>query len=152
MEKVYAFRNDLGLPGMKLLQFGFGENISDAVDAPHNFATRNCIVYTGTHDNNTTLGWYKEELQEADRRRLEAYVGTEVNKSNVHFVLCKIAYASVANIAILPLQDVLGLNKESRMNFPGSEENNWLWRVFPDRINEVVERTLRNWTKLYGRI
>jgi malto-oligosyltrehalose synthase/4-alpha-glucanotransferase len=152
MEKVYIFRDELNLPGMKLLQYAFGENITDAVDAPHNFATTNCIVYTGTHDNNTTLGWYKEELKEADRQRLEAYVGTEVNKSNVHFVLCKMAYASVANIAILPLQDILGLNKESRMNFPGSDKNNWNWSVFPERLNEVTERLLRGWTKLYGRI
>lgn len=152
MEKVYAFRDQLHLPGMKLLQFAFGENIATAVDAPHNFNNTNCIVYTGTHDNNTTLGWYKEELKEADRQRLEAYVGTEVNKSNVHFVLCKMAYASVADIAILPMQDILGLNKESRMNFPGSDQNNWIWRVFPERLNEVVERLLRGWTKLYGRI
>jgi malto-oligosyltrehalose synthase/4-alpha-glucanotransferase len=152
MEKVYAFRDELDLPGMKLLQFAFGENIADAVDIPHNFSTTNCIVYTGTHDNNTTLGWYNEELKEADKQRLEAYVGTEVNKKNAHIILSKMAYASVANIAILPLQDILGLNKESRMNFPGSDKNNWMWSVSTEKLNEEVERLLRSWTKLYGRI
>jgi malto-oligosyltrehalose synthase/4-alpha-glucanotransferase len=152
MEKVYTFRNELNLPGMKVLQFAFGENIGTAIDIPHNFDTHNCIVYTGTHDNNTANGWYEEELKPEDRSRLDAYTGIFTESSTVHDVICRMAHASIADIAILPMQDILGLGKQSRMNTPGAYTHNWFWRVLPKQVDDNTTAKLRSWTRLYGRI
>lgn len=150
MQKVYDLRSEVGLPGMKVLQFGFGKNNATAVDAPHNF-TPDVVVYTGTHDNNTTLGWYREELTREDRKRMDGYTGIKVNRRNVHLILSRIAYASVADMVILPMQDILGLDASKRMNTPGSAAGNWVWRLLPDQLNKEIEARLRNWVKIYGR-
>ena len=150
MEKVYALRDKIGLPGMKVLQFAFGEHMPMSVDIPHNY-TVNCIAYTGTHDNNTTVGWYDQETSKADHKRMEQYLGSGVRIRNIHNVLARMAYSSVAKTAILPMQDLLGLGKNHRTNTPGSDKGNWLWRVLPGQLNEEVEQQLRKWTKLYGR-
>jgi 4-alpha-glucanotransferase len=152
MDKVYTFRDKLDLPGMKLLHFAFGENMKDAVDIPHNFSTPNCIVYTGTHDNNTTIGWYKNELTDAGRKKIQYYAGTEVDAENIHLILSKLAYASIANIAMIPLQDILGFDKGARMNTPGTGRDNWRWRVLPDQLTATIEARLREWVLTYGRI
>ena len=102
MKPVYELRDKLGLPGMKVLQFAFGDHMPDSVDIPHNYTT-NCIVYTGTHDNNTTVGWYHQEANKADHKRMEQYVGSEVRIKHVHRLLGRMAYSSVAKTAILPM-------------------------------------------------
>jgi malto-oligosyltrehalose synthase/4-alpha-glucanotransferase len=150
MEAVYSLRDEIGLPGMKVLQFAFGEHMADSVDIPHNFP-ENCIVYTGTHDNNTSVSWFDGEAKIEDKKRLQSYAGTKVTESNVHKVLSRLAYASIAQTVILPLQDVIGLGEESRMNTPGSKEGNWLWRFSADQVTPEMERQLREWVKMYNR-
>jgi malto-oligosyltrehalose synthase/4-alpha-glucanotransferase len=151
MEVVYRLREKIDLPGMKVLQFAFGENMAQAVDAPHNFKS-NCIVYTGTHDNNTTVGWYKQEITPEDRERLESYSNTKVNSENVHDILSRIAYASVAKTVILPMQDILGLDEQARLNKPGTAKGNWLWQLKAEQLTNTIEQKLRNWTIFYNRL
>lgn len=150
MDEVYKLRDEVGLSGMKVLQFAFDENIADSVDIPHNYPV-NCIVYTGTHDNNTSVGWLNGEAKQEDKNRLQHYAGAKVTPNNVHKVLGRMAYASVAQTVILPLQDVIGLGEESRMNIPGSNEDNWLWRFSLGQLTPELERQLREWAKMYGR-
>jgi malto-oligosyltrehalose synthase/4-alpha-glucanotransferase len=150
MEAVYRLRNAVGLPGMKVLQFAFGNNMADSVDIPHNYP-ENCIVYTGTHDNNTTIGWFNYEVKKEDRRRLQEYVGKKVTENNVNEVLSRLAYASVAETVILPLQDILRLDERNRMNTPGSGDRNWLWRFTLNQLTPELERQLREWTRIYNR-
>lgn len=151
MEDVYRFREEIGLPGMKLLQFAWGENMPVSVDAPHNYPL-NCVVYTGTHDNNTTKGWFKTETSPADRTRLYNYTGIKLNAGNASLVLGRIAYASVAQTAILPIQDVLGLDTQTRINTPGSSTNNWLWRLPQDSISAETEKHLYRRVQMYNRL
>jgi malto-oligosyltrehalose synthase/4-alpha-glucanotransferase len=150
MEAVYVLREETGLPGMKVLQFAFGENLPEAVDIPHHFTT-NCIVYTGTHDNNTTAGWYEMETSKEDRQRLERYTGCKVSAKNVCEVMIRLAYASVAQTAIIPAQDLLGLGRDTRMNLPGNSEENWLWRLMPGQLGADCERSLYELCRFYNR-
>jgi malto-oligosyltrehalose synthase/4-alpha-glucanotransferase len=150
MDKVYALRDEIGLPGMKVLQFAFGENMPFCVDIPHNY-THNCIVYTGTHDNNTTLGWYQHEANKADHKRMELYIDDKLREKDVHLIMSRLAYSSIANIAILPMQDILGLEEKYRMNMPGKGEGNWVWRLKPGQADQEIIKRLRRWIKLYNR-
>lgn len=150
MEKVYRLREELKLPGMKVLQFAFGENLSTAVDIPHNFDS-NCIVYTGTHDNNTTLGWFRKETTRQDRERIEKYTGIRPSEKNINNLLITMAYASVADTVILPVQDILRLDERSRINTPGTNSGNWLWRLNGKQLSEEIELELRERTMFYNR-
>ena len=151
MDDVYELRDEVGLPGMKVLQFAFDENLQQSVDIPHNYG-ENFIAYTGTHDNNTTLGWYREEAKPTDKKRLEHYAGCKVNEQNVTEVMIRLAYASVARMAIIPLQDVLKLDEHARMNIPSSADDNWSWRLQKDQVTEEREAWLRSLTRFYNRI
>lgn len=150
MDDVYALREQSGLHGMKVLQFAWGDNMSTSVDIPHNYPV-NCIAYTGTHDNNTTLGWYKNETSEADKKRIEEYTGLDVSERNIADIMCRMAYASVADTAILPIQDILGLDERFRMNTPGTTINNWLWRLTADAVTPQTKAYLTRLVKLYNR-
>jgi len=150
MEAVYELRDRLGLPGMKVLQFAWGEHMPRSVDIPHNY-TENCIVYTGTHDNNTTVGWYREETNNADHERMHHYLGLKVKKKNIHEVLARMAYASIARIAIVPMQDILGLDASARMNTPGQAAGNWSWRMLPGEASAKVAAMLRDWALTFNR-
>ncbi|WP_276133156.1 malto-oligosyltrehalose synthase [Polluticoccus soli] len=150
MEPVYALRDELGLPGMRVLQFAFGSHMPNSVDIPHNHV-RNAIVYTGTHDNNTALGWYQQDANKVDHHRFEEYNGTSIRKKDIHLVLGRMAYSSVADVAILPMQDILGLGEESRMNTPGLSSDNWLWRLSENQLTKGIEKLLRRWTEIYNR-
>lgn len=150
MDDVYALRDEAGLPGMKVLQFAFGSYVAQSVDAPHNY-NRNCCVYTGTHDNNTAVGWYHDETGRADHKRLEKYAGTRVTAGNIHRVLARMAYASVADTAVIPMQDLLGSGAETRMNTPGTAEGNWRWRLHPGDLNDRLRRQMRSWARMYNR-
>ncbi|MBC7390706.1 MAG: 4-alpha-glucanotransferase [Opitutaceae bacterium] len=150
-ENVYKIRDSFGLPGMKILQFGFGSSEADAIHKPHNYGY-NFIVYAGNHDNNTTRGWYSKEAGKHDHKRLKKYTGIRVTEKNVAEVLGKMVYASVCKIAILTMQDILNLDETFRMNTPGTMENNWTWRLENDQITKSVQRKLKAWTKLYDRI
>jgi 4-alpha-glucanotransferase len=151
MEDVYKLRDAVGLPGMKIMQFAFGDNLPTSVDAPHNYGT-NFIAYTGTHDNNTTLGWYRKETSGADRKRLERYTGCSVDDKNVVEVMARLVYGSVARIAILPMQDVLRLDERARMNTPSSGSGNWAWRMERDAFSEQRIAWLQEAARFYNRI
>lgn len=148
-DTVRDLRQQFKLPGMKVLHFAFAENMPVSEYIPHNY-TGNFIAYTGTHDNNTTRGWYRKDLNKDGRKRLQQYAGMTVNERNVHIVLSRMAYASVAKTAILPMQDVLGLSESARMNMPASAKNNWLWRMQPGKLMKE-EKMLLELTRLFNR-
>jgi 4-alpha-glucanotransferase len=149
-EDVLNLRDEFKLPGMKVLQFAFGEDMPQSDYIPHNY-DKNFLVYTGTHDNNTTIGWYKTDADEGIKNRINQYIADDVSAENVHHVFARLAYGSVASIAILPIQDVLGLDETARMNVPSSAENNWAWRLTPGQINQGTEKLLLEWTRTYNR-
>lgn len=149
-DAVYELRDEFMLPGMKVLQFAFGDEMPRSIYIPHNY-TPLYLAYTGTHDNNTTRGWYRQDAGKADRKRLALYIGKAVSEKDVHLEMGRLAYASVAQTAILPIQDVLGLDETARMNTPASTESNWLWRLQPGQLTPAAEEQLREWTKLYNR-
>ena len=137
-------------PGMKVLLFAFGNDLANNPYAPHNH-TKNCVIYTGTHDNNTIRGWFKKELTPEDRNRISEYLGREVTEKTIHWDLIRTAMMSIANIAIIPMQDILGLGEKDRMNLPGSPTGNWEWRISPEKLTPSLSGKLSEITKLYGR-
>ncbi len=150
MDDVYKLRDEIGLPGMKVLQFAFGTHMPASVDIPHNYQS-NAVVYTGTHDNNTTSGWFKTELSKDAREQLSLYLGHKVKESNINEAMIRMAYASVANLAILPMQDILGTGEDSRMNKPGTAAGNWQWRISSREQAAKSIRGLSDWVRLYNR-
>ncbi|MCD0489742.1 malto-oligosyltrehalose synthase [Pedobacter sp. MC2016-14] len=148
---VYLLRDEFALPGMKVLQFAFGEDIASSVHIPYHYESVNFVAYTGTHDNNTTVGWYKNDLDKDGRQRLKLYAG-KVNRYNVHEVLIKTAMASCARLVMIPIQDLLGLSEQSRMNIPASNAGNWSWCLSNAKNYRGYSRKLIEWLKVYGRI
>ncbi len=144
--EVEALRRDAGLPGIKVLQFAFGE--SNADHAPHRFEPAS-VVYTGTHDNDTTVGWYGG-LDPKARRRVRRYSGA--GAPDIHHAFIRLAYTSVANLAIVPVQDVLGLGGDARMNTPGQAEGNWAWRLDGSLLRPELAKRLKKLVKLTGRL
>ncbi len=124
--EVNALRERLDVPGMKVLQFGFGDP-GARIYLPQNFEP-NCVVYTGTHDNDTTAGWWKNSASKEEKQLAAIYLGEP--KDGMHWAFIRAAFASVARQAIVPLQDVLGLGSDARMNTPSLSDGNWGWR-FP---------------------
>lgn len=142
---VYALRDRLRLPGMRVLQFAF-DGRRDNPHLPVNYVT-NALVYTGTHDNPTTRGWF-EDLTDEQRENIWNHVrGRRVRSSEVAHALMELAWSSIAALAIAPLQDLLNLGKEARMNVPGRAEGNWRWRCTEDMISESTFEWLRELTK-----
>lgn len=137
-------------PGMKLLLFAFGDDMPANPYIPHNVG-RNSLIYTGTHDNNTARGWFEKEAGPEVKKRLFNYLGREITAEEVSWELIRLAMMSVANTAILPMQDILGLGREARMNLPSTTEGNWLWRLLPDQLTSAVESRLLEMTEIYGR-
>ena len=148
-DDVYQLRDQFNMPGMKVLQFAFSEDMSISPYIPHNY-TSNFIVYTGTHDNNTMLGWVHQEGKN-DLQRLHNYLGYSVSENELPDVMARLAYSSVARLAILPIQDVLGLDENARMNVPSQGKDNWSWRLLPNQFNTNAEEKLKYWTTLYNR-
>lgn len=136
------------LPGMRLLLFAFGEGVARNPYAPHNHV-KNCVVYTGTHDNNTARGWFEHEAKPEDRERLNKYLGREIRAEDVSLELMRMAMMSVADTAILPMQDVLGLGEEARMNRPGLTSGNYEWRLLPEQLK--LDARLREMVEIYNR-
>lgn len=143
---VKELREDLGLPGMKVLQFAFDDD-PDNDYLPHNYEP-NCVVYTGTHDNQTTIGWF-QGLDERTRRQVQTYLGRD--GSDISWDFIRAALASVADLAILSLQDVMRLGDEARMNTPGRPMGNWGWRFMPHQLHPGVAAGLGELTTVYGR-
>jgi 4-alpha-glucanotransferase len=143
---VAALRRRFGLPGMRIVQFAFGRMAEERF-LPHNY-DRNTVVYTGTHDNDTTLGWYAA-LGPGAVRDVRNYIPSM--EANIAWDLMRTAWASVADLAVAPLQDLLGLGTEARMNYPGQAEGNWRWRFTQDALTEALLDKLTAWTEAYRR-
>ncbi len=144
--QVTALRQAFQLPGMKILQFAF-DGSPDNPYLPHNHEELS-VVYTGTHDNNTTLGWY-QELSEQERERIRHYLGN--SQEPMPALLIRAALASVARLAVVPLQDVMELDAAHRMNTPGVAAGNWSWRFDWEQLQPHQAQRLREWIGLYGR-
>ncbi len=138
------------LPGMKVLHFAFGDDMATNPYVPHNLI-RNCIVYTGTHDNNTTRGWFRTEATPEIKHRLNQYLGREISYDTVPLDLMRLAFMSVANLAIIPIQDLLGLDEQARMNKPSTNRGNWRWRLSSAQLTPEAAATLLHLTETYGR-
>jgi 4-alpha-glucanotransferase len=147
---VREMMNRLDFPGMKLLIFAFGDDFPNSAYLPHNY-TKNCVVYTGTHDNNTVKGWWRCEASPENKNRFFKYVGHEVSEENVHWEFIRLAMSSIANTVIIPMQDILGLGEEAKMNLPATTHGNWQWRLMPGQITPSVSEKLREITETYGR-
>ncbi|HYG00926.1 MAG TPA: 4-alpha-glucanotransferase [Chryseosolibacter sp.] len=149
-DAVHKLRQQFNFPGMKILQFAFGGDFPMSGYLPHNY-TSNFVAYTGTHDNNTTKGWYRKDLSKIERNNINDYLGKKVDATNVSLELIRIAYGSVARSVIVPMQDVLNLNESARMNTPASVKNNWLWRMKSKEMPEQAGHVLRTLSELYDR-
>jgi len=148
---VEALFQQFNLPNMKVLQFAFGEHLSDSQHATHNFESTHCVVYSGTHDNNTIKGWYNREADSKMHKRFADYVGKKITSTNVNQTIIRLCYASVAWLAILPIQDVLGLDESARMNTPGTSKDNWNWRLNASKLSVEVIDYLSSETERFGR-
>jgi 4-alpha-glucanotransferase len=143
---VTELRERFGLPGMRVLQFGFDGHATNP-HLPHNLV-RNELVYTGTHDNDTTLGWYRS-LDAESEARVNLYLGC--TSADMPMGLVRAALASVAQLAIVPVQDLLALGSEARFNIPGTAQGNWQWRMAAGALDETLARRYRTLNQLYGR-
>jgi 4-alpha-glucanotransferase len=144
-QDVVELRRSIGCPGMKVLQFGFSD--VDSVHLPHRY-TPDTVVYTGTHDNDTSRGWFAHAPPE-DRQRALDYLGSDGRQ--IEWDLIRSAHASVAEVAIVPVQDVLGLGSEARMNTPGQPSGNWRWRAIAGQFDSDPASRLRRLVALTGR-
>ncbi|MDY7021134.1 MAG: 4-alpha-glucanotransferase [Cyanobacteriota bacterium] len=147
--EVEALRDQFELPGMKILHFAFDSG-PDNPYLPFNYNNPNWVAYTGTHDNDTTVGWFNERSIQG-QARVMSYIGGTMGHG-IHWDLTRVALASVANQAIIPLQDLLGLGGEAIMNTPSTSEGNWSWRFKPGAITDEIRDRLRSLTETYGRL
>jgi 4-alpha-glucanotransferase len=146
-DEVRALLKATGFPGMKVLQFAFGGGPRNPY-LPHNYPDPNSVVYTGTHDNDTTQAWF-HALSDGERAYVRRYLGSDGNRISED--LMRLALSSTANTVIIPLQDVLDLGDEARINTPGAAEGNWSWRVRGDQLDPSRGQCLAELTTLYGR-
>jgi 4-alpha-glucanotransferase len=146
--EVEALRDKFSFPGMKILQFAFDSDRGNGF-LPYNYTDRNCIVYTGTHDNDTTVGWFNERSPEAQANVVE-YLGC-VGEDGIHWAMIRLALSSVGNTAVLPFQDILGLGTDAKMNTPAQPTGNWGWRCRGEAFNDELSGRLKHLTYLYGR-
>jgi 4-alpha-glucanotransferase len=155
--EVEQLRDDFGFPGMRILQFAFGGDAKNR-DLPHNY-TNNCVAYTGTHDNDTTVGWWRSQAgagstrDEADISRERSFCLKYLNTDGreINWDLIRAIWASVADTAIAPVQDLLGVGSEGRMNLPATMSGNWSWRLSDGAINKDIVLRLKDLTSLYSR-
>ncbi|MGZ3416104.1 MAG: 4-alpha-glucanotransferase, partial [Isosphaeraceae bacterium] len=146
---VYALRDQFHIPGTKVLQFAFDGHLDNPY-LPYNYVS-NAVVYTGTHDNNTTRGWY-EESSDSQRRKMWRYLNRQAgNESEAAPELVRLAWSSRAALAMAPLQDMLNLGKEARMNVPGSPLGNWRWRCTDGMLSASDFQWLRDLTETSNR-
>jgi 4-alpha-glucanotransferase len=159
--QVEALRKEFGFPGMAIAQFAFSKDQQAPMFRPHNYV-RELVAYTGTHDNDTMLGWWRSGIEDSTRTELEllkekedaaAYFGVtkEDLDEEVNWIFIRAVYNSVANIVLVPMQDILGLGSEARMNLPGSTGRNWKWRMPPGSLKTELAERLREFTRIYER-
>jgi 4-alpha-glucanotransferase len=156
--EVHALRDRFHFPGMRIVQFGFGAGDSSSHDLPHNFPTH-CIAYTGTHDNDTVVGWFNSKVGEGstrtqweiDREKHFALRYLCCNAEDIHLGMMRSIWSSVATMTLAPVQDLLGLDSTARMNTPGTSVGNWVWRCPPNVLDTITAESLAEMTWLYGR-
>ena len=156
---VENLRQQFGLPGMSLLQFAFGNDPQGPSFRPHNYS-RDLVAYTGGHDNDTTVGWWSSSGAGDSTRTIEdvgkehafarAYLDLR-DDSEINWVMIRAVLTSVADVAIVPLQDVLGLGSAARMNLPGTVSGNWKWRYRPGDLSGELSAKLRSLVTMYDR-
>jgi 4-alpha-glucanotransferase len=155
--EVEALRNRFNFPGMAVLQFGFGKDPQAPTFLPHNYV-RNLVAYTGTHDNDTALGWWRSEGGDSTRTAQDvqiekaharAYLATDGREMN--WTLIRTLMMSVADTILVPLQDILGLGSEARMNTPATTRGNWRWRCPPEALTHELAGHLKEMAQIYER-
>lgn len=146
--EVITLRDRFHFPGMKILQFAFGGE-RNSLFLPHTYGS-NCVVYTGTHDNETVVGWFAN-ASEDERKHVLSYMNAP-DGENIAWDLTRLAFASVADTAVATLQDLMNLGDEARMNFPGKPSGNWQWRYTTAMLTDDIANDLRQMTELYGRM
>lgn len=148
-DETRAKIEELGFPGMKILIFAFGGDMKTHIYLPHNFDS-NSVVYTGTHDNNTVQGWYENEASDQEKVNFADYFerNSRLDHSDrtIHWDMIELALNSKASMAVIPLQDILGLSADQRMNIPGEATGNWKWRVLPGQISSDIRDRLAKYT------
>lgn len=147
---VRELQRQLGVPGMAVLQFGFGGNLLENPHAPF-MHHRNQVVYTGTHDNAPTKGWYREGASWDEKNTLAGYAGQAVTEENVATIMIRLALASVAETVVVTAQDILGLGMEARMNIPSTTNGNWCWRLAPGQFSDASMAWFMENTTFFGR-
>ncbi|MBF0595012.1 MAG: 4-alpha-glucanotransferase [Candidatus Omnitrophica bacterium] len=148
---VDALKEYFGFPGMCVVMFAFHNDYRKSRDFPDNFSPE-CVVYTGTHDNNTVRGWFEEDMTPIESENFLDYFGSEFNGTDINWVMIGLAMNSVANVSIVPLQDVLGVGSQCRMNRPSIVKGNWVWRFDEGAINRRVLARLHRLTLSSNRI
>ena len=154
---VEDLRDSFGFPGMRILQFAFGGDTKNH-DLPHNYI-QNCVAYTGTHDNDTTVGWFWSKAgagstrddSQINREREFCLKYLNTDGKEIHWDFIRAVWASVANTAVAPMQDLLGLGNEARMNLPASNSGNWNWQCKEGDLSDEIAERLRGLTEIYGR-
>jgi 4-alpha-glucanotransferase len=153
-DEVHKLRDAFEFPGMRVLQFGF-DSVADGFHRPENYPA-NSVSYTGTHDNDTIMGWYlarqKAKLKNGTRDLLDKYLSSDTQAASVHWQLINMVFNSASHTTIVPMQDVLGLGNEARMNLPGEAQGNWGWRLLADQLTDAVANNLRVITEHSGRL
>jgi len=147
---VQEVMKHFGFPGMKVLLFAFGQDLPTNPYIPHNLP-RKCIAYTGTHDNNTIRGWFQGETSPEDRKRIFRYLGREVTPEELPREFIRLLMRSAADTIVLPMQDLLNLGAEARMNQPATRKGNWEWRLNPEMLTLEVFKELGDMTEIFGR-
>jgi 4-alpha-glucanotransferase len=147
---VRELRDHFHIPGMKILQFAFFDDPTTNPYLPYNI-DKNSIIYTGTHDNNTIKGWYDTEIDPGIRQRINDYTATNVTTDNIHWTFIRLASSSTADKTIIPMQDLLGLGPEARMNTPSHNTGNWTWRLTTHQLTPDLAHILHLITTTYGR-
>jgi 4-alpha-glucanotransferase len=156
--EVEALRRQLGFPGMAVLQFAFGSDDPTSDFLPHNYS-REVVAYTATHDNDTVVGWWTggvgastRDLEDVERERARALAYVGGDGSQIHWEFLRALYVSIADTVVVPLQDVLGLGSEARMNLPGSADGNWRWRFAATDLTPELRKRLRTLAAVSGRL
>jgi 4-alpha-glucanotransferase len=158
-EAVEAIRHEFGFPGMSVLQFAFGSDPQAPTFRPHNYPNE-VVAYTGTHDNDTTVGWWTakgsgestQSAQEMQRERDFAKKYLNTDGSEIHWSFIRAVEASVADTVLIPMQDVLGLGNEARMNLPATASGNWRWRYREGALTAELAARLRELAEVYERV
>lgn len=149
-EDVRSALERFQIPGMRVLQFAFGGDFPRNYHLPHNYVP-NCVAYTGTHDNNTFLGWFENEAKGEERERLWMYLGRRPTTKELSWEAVRLLMATSANLVIFPVQDILCLGEEARMNRPSTSQGNWMWRLALEDMGSINGEFLRRTTWIYGR-